>query len=122
MENGPGGDAILIEQLEISARIGITAEERANPQRLTFILTLWPHHGFAGVGDRIEKTVDYSAVRNRVEEVAEARPRHLIETLAEDTASALLEEFPLAAVLVELRKYVLPEARYAGVRILRRAK
>ncbi len=113
------GDAILIENLEIHARAGITEEERAQPQRLALRLTLWPKNGFSGMDDRLENTVDYAAVRETVRNVAAGRARSLIETLAEEMAAALLEQFPLAGLELELRKFVLPDADYAAVRIRR---
>jgi len=113
-------DAILIEKLEIAARVGTTAEERAWPQPLTITLSLWPKGGFSGVGDQIERTVDYAAVCEVVRGVTATRSRHLIETLAEEVAAALMDQFPLAALELELRKYILPGTEYVGVRIRRK--
>jgi dihydroneopterin aldolase len=43
----------------------------------------------------------------------------LIETLAEEIAGLLLERFPLRAVEVELRKFILTDTAYVAVRIRR---
>ena len=40
------GDAILIEDLELSVRIGVPDEERAQPQRLTASIKIWPVRRF----------------------------------------------------------------------------
>jgi dihydroneopterin aldolase len=57
------------------------------------------------VADRLEATVDYTAVHAVVRSVLEGPPRKLIETLAEEVATALLREFDQAmSVEVEVTK------------------
>ena len=112
-------DLILIDSLELSAQIGITAEERALPQRLTVTLQLQPARNFTRLEDRIENTVDYFNVCAAVKEIAAARPRSLLETLAEEIAAGVLEKFPVQALEVELRKYILPDTRFVAVKIHR---
>lgn len=115
------GDSILIDQLELQARIGITEEERTQPQRLTATLDLKPARDFGELDDRIENTVDYFEVCLAVKALAEERPRNLIETLAGEIADALLARFALSAVEIELRKFVLPDTAFVAVKIRRPA-
>ena len=110
---------IIVSRLELLARIGVTAAERGTAQRLTLSLRLVPERGLAALADEIGNTVDYALVCDAVRREAEAKPRRLIETLAEDVAALLLKEFPLRAVEVEVRKYVMPNAEYAAVHIRR---
>ena len=112
-------DLILIDTLELSSQIGITPEERARAQRLTVTLQLQPSRNFTGLDDRIENTVDYFVVCAVVKKIAACRSRQLLETLAEEIAGELLEKFPLQAIEVELRKYILPDTRYVAVKIHR---
>ena len=112
-------DLILIDTLELSSRIGITTEERALPQRLTVSLRLQPARNFSDLGDRLENTVDYARVCDVAKELAARRPRHLLETLAEELAAELLKIFALQAVDIELRKYILPDTRFVAVKIRR---
>lgn len=112
-------DQILISNLELSSHIGITAGEREKSQRLTVSLMLHPKRDFSGLDDRIENTVDYAEVCTRTCALAALEPRHLIETLAEQIAQMLLADFPLNAVEIELRKYILPETEYVAVKIRR---
>src|SRR5437870_5627735 len=112
-------DTILIAGLELRSRIGVTDEERSKAQRLTATLTLEPARDFRELGDRIENTVDYSKVCDAVKDIAASGERRLLETLAEEIASGLLEKFALSAVEVEVRKYVLPDTDFAGARIRR---
>ena len=114
-------DQILISNLELSSRIGITAQEREKPQRLTVSLVLHPKRDFSALNDRIENTVDYAEVCLRTVSLASRDSRNLIETLAEEIAGMLLADIPLKAVEIELRKYILPETEYVAVKIRREA-
>lgn len=112
-------DFIHIERLELSTHIGVPESERASAQRLTVSLTMEPARGLAGLGDDLAKTVDYFAVAEAVKALAAARPRQLIETLAEEIAALALERFAVRAVEVELRKFILPDTACVAVRIHR---
>jgi dihydroneopterin aldolase len=112
-------DCIRIESLELTSRIGVAEEERAQPQRLTVSLLLEPIRDFRALGDRLENTVDYFVICEIVKALSLTRPRLLLETLAGDIAAELLARFPLRAVDVDLRKYILPETAYVAVRIRR---
>jgi 7,8-dihydroneopterin aldolase/epimerase/oxygenase len=112
-------DAIHIERLELWTHIGVPDAERAEAQRLEANVTLEPLGGFRGLQDEIERTVDYLKVCEDVKELARERPRRLIETLAEEIAGLLLERFPVGAVSVELRKFILPDTAHVCVRLRR---
>ena len=112
-------DEIRIEALELSSHIGVPDGERALPQRLTAHLVLHPLTPFHAIGDRIENTVDYFQVARLTQETARTRPRHLLETLAEEIAQILLARFALRSVEVELRKFILPDTAHVAVRIRR---
>lgn len=114
-------DQILISNLELSPRIGITAEEREKPQRLTVSMVLHPIQDFSQLHDRIENTVDYAQVCIKTATLAADGARNLIETLAVEIAQMLLADFPLKAVEIELRKYILPDTEYVAVKIRRDA-
>lgn len=112
-------DQIRIEGLKISAHIGVPDAERAVPQRLTVNLVLEPTRGFEAIQDDLARTVDYFAVCEVVRQLAAAQPRRLIETLAEEVAAMLLACYPLDAVAVEVRKYILPDTQFVAVRLRR---
>jgi len=112
-------DSITISGLELMARIGVPAAERGAPQRITLSLWLEPVRGLSGLGDDIAHTVDYAIVCDAVRREAQSRPRHLIETLAEELAALLLDRFPLRAAEVEVRKYIIPGTEYVAVRLRR---
>ena len=110
-------EKVRIEELEIQARIGVTEEERAQPQRLQVNLTVWPLEPFANLRDDIGMAVDYTRLCALVRETAERRTDRLLETLATEMANALLAHFPISRVQIELRKFVLPGAKFSAVMI-----
>lgn len=118
-QNTGDGDAIHIEQLELSARIGVPNEERAAMQRLTVSITLWPQNSFGSLGDELTKTVDYAAVCRNVKGFVANRGDKLIETLAAEMASHLLASFAIDQVRIELRKFILRDVKYVAVILTR---
>ena len=114
-------DLIHIEQLELSALIGVTQEERAEPQRLTVSVTMEPLREFSTLGDDLANTVDYLTVCQDLKALATNRPRQLLETLGEEIAQFILEEYSVRSVEVELRKYILTDTAHVAVRLCRTA-
>jgi 7,8-dihydroneopterin aldolase/epimerase/oxygenase len=112
-------DFIHIQELELSACIGVPDEERVAPQRLTASITLWPGVGFDTMHDRLEATVDYAAVCREVVAFVAGRGDKLLETLAAELTSHLLGTFAVMRVRLELRKFVLRDVSYVGVTLVR---
>ena len=123
MSNEPDlfSDRIHIEQLEISARVGVREKERAAPQRLTASITLWPQRQAEELHDHIAKTVNYSEVCEETKKFVRDHTVKLIETLAGELATHLLQRFAIAKLVVELRKFVVPDAKYVSVTVTRSA-
>ena len=116
---GDVSDSIEIEELELFARVGITENERANPQRLTLTITVWPRAQFEDLEDDIGNTTNYSALCAVARDFARSRTSHLIETLVTELAAELLRAFPIEKVRLELRKFVLPDAKHVAVIVTR---
>lgn len=112
-------DTIEIRRLEVVAHIGVPEDERATPQKLWISVTLYPSQGFTGLHDKVENTIDYHEVSLKVAEIASSHPRHLIETLATDTAEALFGFYPLETVEITVEKRILPNADFVAVTIER---
>jgi len=121
MHNEATADQIHIEQLEIFARVGVPEKERATPQRLTVSITLWPKQDTRDLGDQIGRTVNYSAVAEEAKSFARDQSVNLIETLADRLAMHLLGNFAIQEIRVELRKFVLQDAKYVSVTVTRTA-
>ena len=115
-------DAIHVQELELFAKIGVPDEERAAPQRLLVNLTLYPQRGLGGLNDDIANAVDYFVATEAIKEFASRRECRLIETLAEEIAELLLAQFPLKAVEIEVRKFILPDTAYVAVRLRREGR
>ena len=110
------GEEIEIRRLAVQTVIGVPDEERSAPQQLFLTLRLVARRSFAEMEDHIEETVDYDAVARRVRALAEARPRHLIETLADEVARTVIDEFAVREVAVEVEKHILPDTDAVLVR------
>jgi dihydroneopterin aldolase len=121
MHNEAAADQIHIEQLEIFARVGVPEKERATPQRLTVSITLWPKQDTRDLGDQIGRTVNYSTVAEAAKSFARDQSVNLIETLADRLAMHLLGKFAIQGIRVELRKFVLQDAKYVSITVTRTA-
>jgi len=120
-ESHPSSDKIQIEQLDVFTRIGVPEEERANPQRLTVSISLWPYQQTSELADHIERAVNYSTVAEETKNFVRAQSVNLVETLADRLASHLLKSFPIQKVTIELRKFPLQDAKYVSVTVTRNA-
>ncbi|MDD9953651.1 MAG: dihydroneopterin aldolase [Candidatus Woesearchaeota archaeon] len=114
-------DKIIIKSLEIQTTIGVTEEERNNPQKLYVDVQIEKELWHAGQSDTIEDTIDYATVAVHIKDIA-ARTHKLIETLAENIATDLLKNFPTKSVTIKVKKPSgVPEALYTAVEITRNA-
>jgi 7,8-dihydroneopterin aldolase/epimerase/oxygenase len=120
-ESHPYRDEIHIEQLDVFTRIGVPEEERANPQKLTVSISLWPYQQTGDLADHIERAVNYSTVAEETKNFVRDQSVSLIETLADRLASHLLKSFPIHKVTIELRKFALPDAKYVSITLTRSA-
>ena len=114
-------DEVHIEQLEVSAHVGVPEQERVNPQRLAVSISFWPYQEIRDVADNIDQTVDYSVVAEETKSFLRAQSVNLIETLADQLAAYLLKTFPIQKVMVELRKFPLQDAKYVSATVTRTA-
>lgn len=115
----PAPDTIEIRRLQIRTHIGVPDEERAAPQTLWLTVRMVPAQGFDGLADEIARTIDYYTVSLGLQSLAAARPRHLIETLAVETADWLLGNHPLQSVAITIEKHILPDTECVAVHLER---
>ncbi len=112
-------DNIIISDLEVNFRVGVTDAERAKPQRLLLNLEIEHDLGPAAAKDDLAGTIDYYAVCQRLLRLGEGRQWRLIEALAVEIADIVLKEFRAKSVVVQVKKFVIPEARYVAVQVHR---
>ena len=108
---------ISIVDLEVFYRVGVPDAERAQPQRLLLTIGMAADFAAAAQSDGIADTIDYYAVTQRLLKLGEGREWKLIEKLAADIAGFILAEFKPLAVTVEVKKFIIPEARYVAVKL-----
>ena len=75
--------------------------------------------GRVGLADDLARTIDYQAVAGQIQQLAAAKPRCLIETLATETAAFLLANHPLRRVAVTVEKHILPDTDCVAVHVTR---
>ncbi|MBU3759094.1 MAG: dihydroneopterin aldolase [Candidatus Omnitrophica bacterium] len=97
-------DKIFLQRLEISCIIGIFDWERKVKQKVWIDLEMPADARRAARSDSIQDTLDYKGISKRVIQFISASRFHLIETLAEKTASVLLDEFNLSEIFVRVSK------------------
>ena len=110
---------ISIVDLEVHYCVGVADAERAKPQRLLLTIDLGLDFTSASISDRIEKTINYQAVADDLLRFGENRSWKLLEKLAANIADALLSKYKPQSVAVEVKKFIIPQARYVSVSLAR---
>jgi dihydroneopterin aldolase len=110
---------ISIIDLEVFYRVGVPDAERAQPQRLLLTVEMESDFSTAATSDSIVDTIDYYAVTQKLLKFGEGREWKLIEKLAADIADLILAEFKPPAVTVEVKKFIIPQARHVAVSLTR---
>lgn len=97
-------DKIIMQGMEFYGYHGVLPEERSLGQRFIVDLEMEMDLQPAGKSDDLELTINYARVFELVESVVRGAPRRLIESVAQDIASAVLEKFPVTAATVRVKK------------------
>ena len=106
---------ITIVDLEVSYCVGVTDEERAKPQRLLLTVDMTFDFSSAAVSDRIERTINYQTVADDLLKFGEGRSWKLVEKLVTNIAERVMAEYKPQGVLVEAKKFSIPQARFVSV-------
>ena len=107
-------DSITIKDLAVLCRIGVPEEERAKPQRLLITVTLNGDFSKACASDNVADTINYFDVSRRVVEFCRVESFRLIEKLAHELAELIFREFRAQNVRVQVKKFILSDARYVS--------
>ncbi len=116
-------DKIIITDLRAIGIIGVKSPERDQPQTLLLNIILYKDLKKAGLTDKIENTVSYSAVAKSVSARVAETQFHTLEALGEDLAYLLLSRYGVEAVSIRIEKpeFVANTSR-VGVEIFREAE
>ena len=103
-------DKVILRDVRARAKVGVSEQERAEPQDVLFDVELHLDLAPAGAADDLSLTPDYVEVPAVLRRTAGERPYHLLETMAEAVASGLLRGFGPERVMVRVRKADLRDA------------
>lgn len=113
-------DSIVIKDLGVLCRIGVPDEERTRPQRLLVTAEMSGDFSKACATDDIQYTINYYDVSRRITAMCGEKSYRLIEKLAEEIAQMILKDFGAREATVEVKKFILSDARHVAVRLTRR--
>lgn len=97
-------DKIILSGIEIYGHHGCTAEEQTRGQIIKVDIEMNLNLSAAGKTDEISETVDYSKVLFDVEKIVAGESRKLIETVAEEIAEKILNDYKVDSVKVTVHK------------------
>lgn len=113
-------DRIFIRGLKVVTVIGVFDWERRIPQTLSLDVTFAVDLSKAADTDTLDKTIDYAAVSQRLQDLAKTSSFDLVETFAERCAAGVMQEFGVPWIEVCVTKVVaLPGRTEVGVVIQR---
>ena len=116
---GMNSGKISIVDLEVFYRVGVSDAERAQPQRLLLTVEMESDFSAAAQRDGIADTIDYFTVTQQLLKFGDGKSWKLIEKLAVDIADMVLGEFKPQSVSVEVKKFIIPQARYVSINLKR---
>jgi len=97
-------DTVFIRGLEVETIIGIHGWERQLQRPLVFDLALGVDTRTAAASDHVRDAVDYAAVAETVGAIAKSLQPALLETLAEQIARKLFEDYPIQTLRLRIDK------------------
>ncbi|OGG39875.1 hypothetical protein A2118_00080 [Candidatus Kaiserbacteria bacterium GWA2_50_9] len=112
-------DYIHIDSLLFKGRHGVGSVERSVEQEFSVSVRLGVVVGSVGKSDRLEDTVDYKDIKNKIQAVIEGESRYLLERIAEDIAIKILENSRIQTVEITIKKSTVWDNGIPGVTITR---
>jgi dihydroneopterin aldolase len=111
-------DRLTIQELAVNVRLGVPDAERARPQTISITIEMRGDFEDACRSDDIRSTVDYFQMSLAVRQFCAEGEWRLVEKLAHDVAGLVLTSAGVRVleVAVELRKYIIAEARHISFR------
>jgi dihydroneopterin aldolase len=101
-------DIIRLKDLTVFGHYGVSPAEREVGQKIQLDIELSADLKAACESDSLKDTINYESVYANVMEVVSGRKHRLLEALGEDIAYALIQNFPVSRVTINLRKLTLP--------------
>lgn len=95
-------DTLTIESLSVSTQIGVYAWEQKIKQQLLLGISI--PLSIEACKDNLADTIDYEALCQKVTHFVESKSFQLIETVANDVAQLIQEEFKVTQLTVSVTK------------------
>ncbi len=108
-------DWLRLAGIQAYGHLGVTSKERDLGQRVEADIEVAYELSARRPPDSLDAYVDYEELGTLVRAQIEMSRCKLIETLAEEVAIALLEEFDTPVVRVRIRKLHVPVSGFSGV-------
>lgn len=113
-------DIVFVDGLAVETVIGIYDWEREIRQRVVLDLEMATDIRLAATSEDIDNTLNYKTVCDRLVEFVERSDFLLVETLAEEVAALVMQEFSVPWLKLKVTKpTAIPQARGVGVVIER---
>lgn len=113
-------DKVYVTGLKVDAYIGVYDWEHEQTQPLIIDLEMDWDNRKAAESKQLKDALDYDALSQAVIKLIQARPRALIETIAEELAQLVLQQFKTPRVRVKVAKpQAVSAAQYTAVEIVR---
>lgn len=101
----PETTRLFFRQLKVMASVGVLPHELIAPQPLLFNIDLEvPRSVASSANDSIDEVFDYRVIHQQVTTLVNTRHFNLLETLADELLSTLLQDPRVLAVNLELHK------------------
>ena len=97
-------DTIYLKNYTVVAKHGYYKEEHAKAQRFVVSVCASCSVKDAGMSDNLKETLNYEFIRKSVHDILMQSPHDLIESLAEEIATAVLGHSKVASVEVDISK------------------
>lgn len=108
-------DQIIIREIQAFSRIGVYDFERELGQSLIIDLGLELDLSKAGKSNKLEDSVDYTAVSVLVRKTAQEKDYFLLENLAQEIAVKLFENFSsIENIIMEIHKPIVNAEKFSG--------
>lgn len=115
-------DTIFLHDLKVETVVGIWDWERRIRQTISIDLEMGADIRRAAATDNIDDTLNYKAVAKRIQQFVGDSSYQLVETLAENIAAIILDEFDVPWVQVRVNKPgAIRGSRDVGI-LIRRSK
>lgn len=116
-----GEDKIIIKDIQLHTRIGLSKEERSYPQRLLLSVELGLDLRRPAATGNLADTVCYATLKDEYEQLSCSKEWILVEELAETVCQSTLERYAdVHTVKAQLKKFALPNTSWVGIEITRR--